>query len=85
MKFTSLTPMLWTEKLDETIAFYTQILGFTCGERDENWGWAALHKDEVEIMLAKPNARRARSTGIKVGFFWVLISLIYYLSRPKIR
>ncbi len=70
MKFTSLTPMLWTEKLDETIAFYTQILGFTCGERDENWGWAALHKDEVEIMLAKPNAHSAFEKPQFTGSFY---------------
>jgi len=56
MKFQSCIPMLWTAELEATIEFYTKILGFTCGEYNEAWGWAALHRDGCEIMLAKPNA-----------------------------
>jgi uncharacterized glyoxalase superfamily protein PhnB len=55
MKLTALTPMLWTEALSETIDFYTKKLGFTCDERNDDWGWAILHKDELELMFAKPN------------------------------
>jgi uncharacterized glyoxalase superfamily protein PhnB len=55
MQFKELTPILWTNKLEETISFYTGMLGFTCGEKNDEWGWAALHKDEVEVMLARPN------------------------------
>ncbi len=47
--------MLWTDKFEETIDFYTQILGFTCGERSEEWSWASLNKDDVHLMIAKPN------------------------------
>lgn len=54
-KFNSLRPVLWSEQFDETIAFYTQILGFTLQERNDDWQWASLQKDEVEIMLTKPN------------------------------
>ncbi|WP_428069282.1 VOC family protein [Chryseobacterium gambrini] len=54
-KFNSLRPVLWTEQFDETIAFYTQILGFTLQERNDDWQWASLQKDKVEIMLTKPN------------------------------
>ena len=39
-----------------SIRFYTEVLGFTCGARNNDWGWAALHLDDVEIMLAIPNA-----------------------------
>jgi catechol 2,3-dioxygenase-like lactoylglutathione lyase family enzyme len=56
MKFQSLRPILWTDQLDETIHFYVNVLGFTLGERSDDWGWASLYKDEVGIMLAKPNA-----------------------------
>jgi len=56
MKIKKLTPILWTKKLEETILFYTNILGFTCAEINKNWQWASLHKDEIEIMLAYPNA-----------------------------
>lgn len=55
MKFLSLRPMLWTNKFEESIDFYVNTLGFSCGEKNEEWGWAALQKGETEIMLAKPN------------------------------
>lgn len=57
--------MLWTEHLNESIAFYTQILGFTCGEFNEDWQWAALHKNSVELMLAMPNEHTPFD---KIGF-----------------
>jgi len=56
MKLTELRPMLWTENYQETIDFYTGVLKFTCGERNDDWGWASLWKDEVAIMIAKPNS-----------------------------
>lgn len=65
MKFKQLTPMLWTENLEESIAFYTEILGFTCGEFNEEWQWAALHKNETELMFARPNAHTPYE---KIGF-----------------
>ncbi|MFC5872071.1 Uncharacterized conserved protein PhnB, glyoxalase superfamily [Chryseobacterium arachidis] len=55
-KFTSLRPILWTENMDETIGFYQQCLGFTLNERNDDWQWASLEKDEVQIMLTKPNS-----------------------------
>lgn len=54
-KFTSLRPVLWTERLDETIGFYTQFLGFILQAKNDNWQWASLEKDGVQIMLSKPN------------------------------
>lgn len=47
--------MLRTEKLEETINFYTNVLGFTCTTKNDDWGWASLSKDDIEIMVAKPN------------------------------
>ncbi len=41
--------------MDGTIAFYTGILGFTLAAKNDDWGWASLYKDEVSIMLGKPN------------------------------
>jgi len=54
-KYTFLRPILWTENLDETIVFYTQILGFTLLGRNDDWQWASLKKDDVQVMLSKPN------------------------------
>jgi len=53
MKYTALRPILRTNQFDETITFYTGILGFTVGGQSDEW--ASLHKDEVEIMISKPN------------------------------
>jgi catechol 2,3-dioxygenase-like lactoylglutathione lyase family enzyme len=47
--------MLWTDQLQESITFYKTVLGFTLGEQNDEWGWASLYKDDVHIMLAKPN------------------------------
>jgi uncharacterized glyoxalase superfamily protein PhnB len=55
MKLTFLRPMMWTEDLDATVAFYTQILGFACHEKNDDWGWASLGRDDVSLMLARPN------------------------------
>lgn len=55
MKFTALRPMIETRDFDETIDFYTSVLGFICGEPSDEWGWASLHRDEVEIMVSRPN------------------------------
>ena len=56
MTLTSVSPMLYTEELEATIAFYVDALGFECVAHEEEWGWAALRRGGVEIMLSLPNA-----------------------------
>ena len=65
MKLQFLRPMLWTEDFDATVTFYTDILGFSVEGRNDDWGWASLNKDDVWIMLAKPNAHEKYD---KIGF-----------------
>jgi uncharacterized glyoxalase superfamily protein PhnB len=65
-----LRPMLYTQQFDETIHFYTEILGFTVGERNDDWGWANLYKDKVEIMLARPNAHEPFEKPVFTGSFY---------------
>ena len=55
MSLQTLRPMLWTADVRGTVDFYVQQLGFTCGEFREEWGWAALQRDDVEIMASRPN------------------------------
>jgi len=55
MTLTDLQPILYTWAMDKTIEFYTDVLGFTVAERDNDWGWASLMKDDVAIMFAVPN------------------------------
>ena len=70
MKLTELRPMLWTENLNESVEFYTNILGFICNENNEEWGWASLHKDNVAVMLARPNAHTPFKKAIFTGSFY---------------
>ena len=53
MKFTGLVPMLWTEDIPATVAFYCNTLGFLCPVQID--GWACLERDGVEVMLSRPN------------------------------
>jgi catechol 2,3-dioxygenase-like lactoylglutathione lyase family enzyme len=65
MKLKFLRPLLWTEDFDATVTFYTDILGFSIEGRNDEWGWASLNKDDVWLMLAKPNAHEKYD---KIGF-----------------
>jgi uncharacterized glyoxalase superfamily protein PhnB len=53
MKLAKLTPMLWVKDLDASVRFYVDVLGFACVNHVENW--AALQRDDIEIMLSLPN------------------------------
>ena len=65
MKLTELGPMLWIEALKGTVDFYVNVLGFTRGELNDEWGWVLLSKDNVALMLARPNEHTAPE---KIGF-----------------
>jgi uncharacterized glyoxalase superfamily protein PhnB len=71
MKFTALRSILWSDKLAETIEFYTSILGFACIEQNDNWGWACLQKDDVEIMVAKPTVHTVYNGPQFTGSFYI--------------
>lgn len=55
MKLQALRPILRTNRFNETISFYVDVLNFTLAERNDEWGWASLQKDAVEIMIAQSN------------------------------
>lgn len=71
MKFSPVIPMLYTNELQQTIDFYVNKLGFTCGEHNDEWGWAALHLGECDIMLAKPNGHTPFDKPIFTGSFYI--------------
>jgi uncharacterized glyoxalase superfamily protein PhnB len=71
MKYKSIRPILWTDKWQETINFYCNVLGFICDERNEEWQWASLHKDEAEIMLAKQNEHMPFEKPVFTGSFYI--------------
>lgn len=45
-----LTPMLQTNNMDNTIAWYKSVLGFRCVSRDGD-GWCRLERDAVALMF----------------------------------
>jgi uncharacterized glyoxalase superfamily protein PhnB len=57
--------MLWTENLAASVDFYTSVLGFTANETNNDWGWASLSKDDIHLMLARPNENTPYD---KIGF-----------------
>ncbi|HEX7289322.1 MAG TPA: VOC family protein [Candidatus Angelobacter sp.] len=54
MKVHNLSPILYVTDMQATIRFYRDVLGFAC--MNQNEGWAALARDEVELMVSLPNA-----------------------------
>lgn len=68
--------MLWTTQLSETIKFYTEVLGFTMGEQNDEWGWASLHKDDVDLMLAKPNEHMPFNKPVFTGSLYITIDQV---------
>ncbi|MCT2406303.1 VOC family protein [Chryseobacterium antibioticum] len=68
--FTALRPILWTENMDETIGFYTQILGFTLMERNDEWQWASIKKDDVQIMFSQNEYEKPNGIGFTGSFYF---------------
>ena len=71
MKFQPIVPMIWTKELQKTVYFYCDILGFTCGTQSDEWGWAAVFKDECEIMIAEPNEHTPFERPYFSGTFYI--------------
>ncbi|KQS92127.1 MULTISPECIES: VOC family protein [Chryseobacterium] len=70
-KFNALRPVLWTDHFEETISFYTQILGFSLNEKNENWQWASLQKDDVVLMISKKNDHsKSNNIGFSGSFYF---------------
>ncbi|MCB0664989.1 MAG: VOC family protein [Saprospiraceae bacterium] len=84
MKLSSLTPMLYTLEMQETIAFYSEILGFQCATYQEEWGWVSLHCDNIRIMFSLPNDHlpftRPTFTG---SFYFNTASVEEFYARIK--
>ncbi|WP_291074561.1 MULTISPECIES: VOC family protein [unclassified Empedobacter] len=83
MAFKSLRPIIWTKDLQKTTKFYKK-LGFKIADQNEDWIWACLQKDDVEIMLAYPNEgadfERANFTG---SFYFVVDNIDELWNQVK--
>jgi uncharacterized glyoxalase superfamily protein PhnB len=79
MKFQSIVPIIWTHEIDTTIDFYCAVLGFTCDQRNDDWNWAALHKDDCEIMVANPNAHTPFEKPTFTGSLYIKVDDVDFL------
>ena len=71
MTLQKLIPILYTEQLKETVDFYEHTLGFTCVAQQDNWEWAQLQLDSVELMLSKPNQHFSFDKPSFTGSFYI--------------
>lgn len=55
MQLLFLRPLIRTHHFDETIAFYTETLGFVLRARNDDWEWASLFRDKTGLMIGGPN------------------------------
>jgi uncharacterized glyoxalase superfamily protein PhnB len=58
-KLFHMRPMLWVDDVKATIDWYVKTLDFEEGNYVETWQWSVVKKDDVLIMLAKPNEHTA--------------------------
>jgi catechol 2,3-dioxygenase-like lactoylglutathione lyase family enzyme len=79
MKLTHLKPMIWTTNLKETVDFYTDILGFACTGISEEYGWASVLRDHVEIMMAVPNVPASFENPAFTGSFYITSTNIEHM------
>lgn len=86
MKFQPIVPMIWTNEIEQTLSFYTEVLGFACGDRNEEWGWASLYRGECEMMIAKPNAHTPFERPTFTGSFYIKtdeVEVLWDLLKDK--
>ena len=81
MTFRSLTPLLRTKDIQGTINFYTQLLGFTVESSSQEWGWASLSKDGIELMVATPNEHMPFEQAVFTGSFYFNVAEIEQLWK----
>ncbi|RYF84569.1 MAG: bleomycin resistance family protein [Chitinophagaceae bacterium] len=88
MVFKSLHPVLWTDRFEETIEFYTVVLGFHVRERNDEWQWAMLEKDAVALMISRPNAHASfQELGFSGSFYFRTDSIdeLWVSLKEKVR
>jgi uncharacterized glyoxalase superfamily protein PhnB len=79
MKCIAITPMMETNNLQETITFYTEILGFTVRDTFEHDGqvvWCTLNKDAVDIMFNLPNREMNYGRILLTGSLYIYIECV---------
>ncbi len=72
MRLDYLCPMLWTNDMEKSISFYTDVLGFELDEYNKEWAWCHMHKDKVSFMFTSPNEHTPyNSQPVLTGSFYI--------------
>lgn len=67
---------MYTDKLEETIRFYVEQLGFVCTGKNDDWDWASLSKDNVHIMLGRFNSHNNFTKAAFTGSLYINVNNI---------
>lgn len=70
MKLNKLTPIIYSNNLQETVDFYVKTLGFSCVAFEPYWGWARVQLHNVDLMISKPNAHTSFDKPVFTGSFY---------------
>lgn len=77
-----LVPILICDDVQVSIAFYTEVLGFTVTGREDDLGktgWASLNQGDVQLMLASPTYL---PEGVKVDGYYP--QALFYLYPENV-
>lgn len=87
MAFNYLTPMLEVENMDDTIAFYENILDFKCLERLED-EWALVQKDDVAIMFSARFFKDEHPKTFLTGSLYIYsddVDVLWQIIKDKVK
>jgi uncharacterized glyoxalase superfamily protein PhnB len=76
MTLQEIKPMLYTRNVEETVEFYTGVLGFKCTSFMDDWTWAAVARDDIEFMVALPNDHIPFEKPQFTGSFYILTNKV---------
>lgn len=74
MKINSLTLVLRTWNMPETMEFYETVLGFERKSYEPDWGWASLTCGDVSLMLSSPNQHEGDAAPAFTGSLYFRVS-----------
>lgn len=69
MKVNQIMPVIYTNELNDTIEFYSNIIGMTC-TTDSVENWAIMKMDQAQLMIALPNAHLEFNSPSFTGSFY---------------
>lgn len=71
MRFTGLSPVLYTHDIPGSVTFYRDVLGFVVDSFIEGKGWASVSRDDVTVMFSVPNEHVAFIGPTFTGSFYI--------------